>query len=230
LAFLVKRTFFKKLLVKREVMIEVLSAIGSISGILAMVLFVLFRRSAQKYVDAKAINLASIEDTGKITEEIEAVRSLYLQQSHAWKWIFEKEYDILEKVWKTTFELQSAARSLRPILDHLPENKDEQKKVYLIRYETYANAANGFRDVVFMNKPFIPPNVYDICIELRNTVADLQVDFEMTLCQIRDPNWDKINNAQKKLDEHLERLNQSIRNHVHGKITEAQQYDKTHCR
>ncbi len=69
---------------------DVLGAIGATAGTISAILFVIFRNSAQKYVDEKAKNLATIEDTAKITTEVEKVKAGYLQRSHAWKQIFEK--------------------------------------------------------------------------------------------------------------------------------------------
>ena len=53
---------------------DILSAIGAISGVIAIGLFAIFRKGAQKYVDEKAKNLATIEDTQKITNEVEMVK------------------------------------------------------------------------------------------------------------------------------------------------------------
>ena len=63
---------------------EILNIISLIASGVASVLVFVFRKGAQKYVDEKAKNLATREDIGKITNEIERVKTEYIQRSHAW--------------------------------------------------------------------------------------------------------------------------------------------------
>jgi len=204
-------------------MYEIIQWMGSLSGIVAIVLFFIFRKGAQNYVDEKAKNLATIEDTAKITQEVEGVKNLYHRQSHAWKWVFEKEYEILRRVWDSTWDFQATARSLRPIMDRLPQDEEEKRKVFQERYKYHGDAVNAFRDVVLKNKPFIPPNVYEECLELRKLVVDLQVDFEMSFEKDERADWKMIHEHGKKLDDKLEELNVKIREYVHTKMYDAQQ-------
>jgi hypothetical protein len=201
---------------------EILDAIGSLAGIAAVALFLIFRKGAQRYVDEKAKNLATLEDTERITEEVERVKATYLQRSHAWKQIFEKEYSLLRDVWNSTWEFQATARSLRPISDLLPEDVEEQKTVFRKRYESHGGAVNAFRDLVIKNRPFIPPHVYESCLSLRTTVIQLQVNFEMSFDGEIKPDWEKIVKCGRDLDDQLEKLNTAIRNHIYGKIDGAE--------
>jgi hypothetical protein len=167
--------------------------------------------------------LATVEDIAKITQEVEGVKALHLRQSHAWKWVFEKEYEILKLVWDSTWEIQATARSLRPIMDQLPQDEEKKKSVYLERYKCHVNALNAFKDVVLKNKPFIPSSVYENCLELRSLVIDLLIDFEMSFRDDEQPDWKLIRECSKKIDDKLEELNLSIREHVYTKISNAQQ-------
>jgi len=197
---------------------EILSTIGAISGLIALGLFAIFRKGAQKYVDEKAKNLATIEDTQKITDEVEKVKTNYQQRSHAWKQLFEHEYSILKDVWDSTWEFQAHARSLRPMFDHLPEDPEKEKDVFRKRYDRYAEAVEVFKDSVIKNRPFIPTHVYEACMSLREVVIELQVDFEMSFNDKHKADWKKIHDCSKKLDTHIENLNMSIREHIYGKI------------
>lgn len=201
---------------------EILNVISLIAGIVASILFVIFRNSAQKYVDEKAKNLATIEDTQKITNEIEKVKTDYLQRTHAWKQIFEFEYSVLKEVWSATWDFQAHARSLRPIMDHLPEDPEKRKEVFIERYNKYSETVNLFRNSVIKNQPFMPVHVYEACMSLREVVIELQVDFEMSLNDRHEPDWRKINECSKKLDERIENLNVSIREHIYGKMKGAE--------
>lgn len=196
---------------------EILNYISAASGAIALGLFVIFRNSSQKYVDEKAKNLATIEDTQKITDEIEKVKANYLQRSHAWKYLFELEYSILKEVWGSTWEFQAHAKSLRPIFDNLPQDPEKAKDVFKERYEKYGKTVETFKDSVLKNKPFIPPHVYDSCMSLRNLVVELQVDFEMSFHDSK-PDWRKINECNQKINTQLENLNMVIREHIYGKI------------
>ena len=197
---------------------EIINIIGTISGAIAVVLFVMFRKSLQKYVDEKAKNLATIEDTQKITDEVEKVKSDYQQKSHAWKQLFEKEYIILKDVWDSAWELQAHARSLRPSLDDLPQDPEERKEVFIERHSRYVEAVKSFKDNVIKNRPFIPTHVYDACMTLRIVVIELEVGFEMSFNDGSNPDWEAIRNCGKELDVHIENLNTSIREHIYGKL------------
>ena len=201
---------------------EILNVISTIAGVVAIILFVVFKNSTQKYVDEKAKNLATIEDMEKITNEVEKVKTDYLQRSHAWKHIFEYEHAVLKEVWSATWDFQAHARSLRPIFDHLPEDAEKEKAVFAERYKKYAETGNKFRDAVIKNQPFMPVHVYEACMSLREVVIELQVDFEMSINDTTRPDWKKINECSKKLDERIENLNVSIREHIYGKIRGAE--------
>ena len=201
---------------------EILDAIGSLAGVAAVALFVIFRKGTQKYVDEKAKNLATIEDTEKITEEVEKVKTAYLQRSHAWKQVFEREYALLVDVWKCTWEFQATARVLRPVLDHLPVDADEQKEVFRKRHAGYVEAVNDFRDLVIKSRPFIPPHVYEIVLSLRESVIQLQVNFEMSFEDGIEPDWKRVHECGKQLDDQLEELNSAIRNHIYGKMGDGE--------
>ncbi|WP_320040734.1 hypothetical protein [uncultured Desulfobacter sp.] len=55
-------------------------------------------------------------------------------------------------------------------------------------------------------------------MSLREVVIELQVDFEGTFYYRDKADWKMIRENNKKLDEHLEKLNMSIREHIYGKI------------
>jgi len=203
-------------------MIDIIAWIGAVSGPLAVGLLLIIRNGAQKYVDEKAKNLATIEDIARITGSIETVKAMHLRQSHAWKWIYEKEYEILRDVWSSTWEFQATARSLRPNLDRLPEDEEARKNVFRERYDLHNESAIKFKNTVMMHQPFIPPAVYESCLELRSIVIELQVDFEMSM-EDDKPDWRKVHECGKKLDQSLSALNEKIRDHVHGVIKDAEQ-------
>ena len=198
-----------------DVVFNWLSVIGTVSGAVAIALLKVFQKSTQSYVDEKARNMATLEDTAKITAEIESVNAKFELSTYAKKHLFDKEYDLLREVWKSTWEFQAMARSLRPILDSLPEDMDEQKKVFLERYNKYGVAVQGFRETVVKNKPFMPQDIYDLCLSLRQIVIRLQINFESSLRNNGNIDWDKIWKWGEELDAELDKLSDSIRKHIY---------------
>jgi uncharacterized protein YdcH (DUF465 family) len=58
-------------------------------------------------------------------------------------------------------------------------------------------------------------------MSLRKVAIELQVDFEMSFNKINDPDWKKIVECNNKLDEKIEQLNISIREHIYGKLLDT---------
>jgi hypothetical protein len=195
---------------------EILETIGAWGGYVAVALILIFRKSAQKYVDKKAENLATIEDTAKITQEVESIKSQHLRQSHAWKWIFEKEYLVLEQVWRASWEIQNSARAVRPNFDSVPADPDEAKKEYKERSVKYSEAVELFLNIIIKQRPFIPPSIYETCEQIQDSVIKLKNEFEKTFRGVDERiEWKTIREQGVKLEDLMAQLNNSIRQHIH---------------
>ena len=184
---------------------------GTTGGIISPLLLVVFRSSAQRYTDKKAENLATIQDTGRITDKVERIKSDYQMQFQASRFVYENEYSLLKEVWKECWELQAKARSLTPVVDRSPADEAERKQNLFARYQAYVAQIELFKASVIKNKPFIPPSVYSVCLEIWKLVVPLQVTFEMSFQGIREPDWIEIESSGKVLDEKLELLSDAIR-------------------
>lgn len=123
------------------------------------------RKGSIKYVEEKAKNLATKEDIGEITNTVEEVKKTHENYSHAWKEIFEKEYSILEGVWESAWKLQSTVRKLKPNTDFRDKNKSADQ-INRERWDDYFKAKNEYIDSIILTRPFIPPNIYENCIEI----------------------------------------------------------------
>jgi hypothetical protein len=62
-------------------------------------------------------------------------------------------------------------------------------------------------------------------MDLRQVVIELQVDLEKSLNDRSkiEPDWKKVHECSKTLDQKIENLNVSIREHIYGKINRAEQ-------
>ncbi len=187
---------------------------GTIGGIASPALLLMFRSSAQKYTDKKAENLATIQDTGKITDQVERIKSDYLMWLQASRFIYEREYVLLGEVWKESWELQAKARSLTPVFDRVPEDEAKRKEELIKRYESYVEQVNNFKAAVVKMKPFVPLDVYSSSHRIWEIVVSLQVTFTMSFQGIKEPDWLKVEESCRSLDSELEQLCQAIRNCV----------------
>lgn len=192
----------------------ILQLVGTVGGIASPALLIAFRSSAQKYTDKKAENLATIQDTGKITDQVERIKSDHQMWFQASRFVYENEYALLKEVWKESWELQAKARSLTPVFDRTSSDEAERRKELALRYDAYVQQVNRFKAAVIQIKPFLPREVYSSSDKIWRIVASLQVIFEMSFQGIRDPDWEKIEANGKELDDELEVLCQAIRSRV----------------
>jgi len=191
-----------------------------------VVLYVIIKKSLQKYLDEKAKNTASKEDIAKITNEIERVKASYTQRFHSWKHQFEKEYVILEEVWSSVWETQAFVKAL---IRELPMDMDEKEKrdgLLKFRENEYLDSANKFKEAILQKKPFIPPDVYEACAAIKDLIAEIQTDFDLCVKGGDAPDTRDINENLKKLDDYLEGLNLAIRNRIYG-ISDASEHNET---
>lgn len=130
---------------------------------------------------------------------------------------------MLKDVWRSTWEFQATARSLRPILDFLPMEPERIQEVLQKRGEIHNASVKDFIETVVKNKPFIPQEIYDNCLSLREVVVDLQMEFRKSIDRpSASLDWELIRESGRHLDERLEALSNAIRRYVHGK---AEQFD-----
>jgi hypothetical protein len=191
---------------------------GSIGGLLAFIILSLLKVGTFRYVDEKAKNLATVQDIQEITNKIESVKTEYVNRSYAWQKFLDFEFEIVKDVWKASWELQASVRSLNPIIERVPENQEERRKVYLARYKYYGEKINLFREAVLSNQPFIPPEIYASSMEIKKLVIPIQVQFEMTFDNGRDPDWEKIIKNSEELDKKIDEFNVQIRTYLYDKL------------
>lgn len=186
-------------------------------GILPLVIF-LVQQSAKSFFNEKSKNLATRQDIEDITKKVEQVKTDYINQSYAWKKFFDFELENIKNVWNACWELQSSARSLRPILDELPMDKEKEKELFWERYREYIKKKNSYIDMVIKNQPFIPPEIYSLSAEVKKLAITLEVDFKICLQYDQNPKWDTILETNKKLDLIIDDLNEQIRNYIYIKL------------
>ena len=181
------------------------------------------------YFKEKGKNLATKEDIGVITHEIEEVKSQYskdieilradlAKQSHVHQVRFEHEFKILADIWDSLIHLRKMTGQLRPILDtYNPEESEEQRKSR--RLGEFISAYNGLADKIEKNRPFYPTTVYDGLIELIRIVDKEAIEY-----QSRSPNpmtegfdpkyWEKAHQNSDRIIASIDNLCEIIRNRI----------------
>ena len=113
----------------------------------------------RSYLSRKAENLATKEDIGKVTTEVEAVKAAIGSRLHVSQVRYEKEFQILSDLSEKLVELRDASLSLRPTIDFVPQDEKKEKQKRLIRF----HEANRALYVVSETKrPFYPEQVYKV--------------------------------------------------------------------
>jgi hypothetical protein len=138
--------------------------------IAAMFGFLLLKHYLPSYFGKKAENLATKEDIGAITQEIEAVRHQYSAELEKLRAVagarvnvdqarYGTELDILKNMASALVDLRDAVLSLRPAFDSYDSEEDEADRKQR-RLGRYFEAARGAYEVYEKCRPFYPDDIY----------------------------------------------------------------------
>jgi uncharacterized protein YoxC len=143
-----------------------------------------------KYLGKKAENLATKEDVGQITKQVESIRHLYLKELESLRAVmnaqlyihqtrYQNEFNILKDLSEKIFELRDSGLSLRPVLDHINQNEPEEKRK-ANRLNRYSAAAVAFYKMYESYKPFYPAEIYSSITELNKLIRKEAVEYAIT--------------------------------------------------
>jgi hypothetical protein len=135
-------------------------------GMAALVL--LAKHYLPTYITEKGKNLATKEDIGEITKEIEKVKYSYAHEletiraslgsrGHIYQIRYKHEFEILLKLCELLVEFRDATISLRPAADIInkDESEEDRKKRRLNRYSEASLAIYTFSAYSSPNRPGI---------------------------------------------------------------------------
>jgi hypothetical protein len=186
-------------------------------------LMLFMRHLLPSYVAEKGKNLATKEDIGAITREIESVKATYAEniealraalssRSHIHQVRYEQEFAFLLELTEKVVELRNAAMSLRPTVSFGKEEgtEEEVKKRRLARYSEARHAIHVFSDT---RQPFLPAKIYAALDELGQVAWNEAVAYSM-----HSPNesdyWEGVLENQRAILERSNNLLQEIRRRV----------------
>lgn len=183
-----------------------------------------------KYFEEKGKNLATKEDIGAITDEVEKVKIQYskdieilksdlLRQSHSHRVRYEHEFKLLTEIWDALIHLQNKTLSLRPVFDqHTPGESEKERKANRLKH--FSEAYMGLIDKVEKNKPFYPTSIHSKLIELTNLLRQEAIDFGHLSPNLNsdfsfDPKyWEKAISNSKIIIKSIEEICEVIRENV----------------
>ena len=86
---------------------------------------------------------------------------------------FETEFSAYQKIFDYLFLFSTTTSNLFPIMDYLPCDEEEKKKIFKKRYSEFCDAYINYSEVLEKNAPFIPEEHYEMFKELRRQANDL---------------------------------------------------------
>ncbi|HGE6917179.1 TPA: hypothetical protein ACGCBC_000829 [Pseudomonas aeruginosa] len=130
----------------------------------------------KRYIGEKGKNLATKEDIGEITNEIEKVKNQYSADleglkaglSHRAKYYgyrYEREFQVLEELTSLLVDVRDSVVSLRPMLDSRPSGKSDGE-IKEERLKRYYDARRKLYDLREKKRPFFPGEIYDCICDL----------------------------------------------------------------
>ncbi|WP_419403669.1 hypothetical protein [Stenotrophomonas rhizophila] len=132
-------------------------------AIVAVVFFLLGKFSEKffsSYVSEKGKNLATKEDVGDITREVESIRADLSGKLATHGFRYQQEFEVLAELSHQLFDLASACAQLRPVLDYVDptKTKEEIAEERLTRLHEARYALHLTRE---RKRPFYPGDIYE---------------------------------------------------------------------
>jgi hypothetical protein len=160
-----------------------------------------------KYLEEKTKNLATKQDVGEITAQIESIKTQYAKRSLVHKLSFEKEFEILSELWRALVELRGATLNLRPVFDHydLKETEEERKQK---RLSLFGEKFNTFAGIVDKNRPFYPQKIYQVLFDILMIAKNEAIEFSYPATENQRPDRSYWDNAQKNHQVIVEKIDQ----------------------
>ena len=143
----------------------------------------------KRYIGEKGKNLATKEDIGEITNEIEKVKNQYSADleglkaglSHRAKYYgyrYEREFQVLEELTSLLVDVRDSVVSLRPMLDSRPSGKSDGE-IKEERLKRYYDARRKLYDLREKKRPFFPGEIYDCICDLDRISRGEALDYHM---------------------------------------------------
>lgn len=110
--------------------------------------------------------------------EVERYRIKAEELTYVSKVQFETEYEIYKVIFAALFDFAAASSNLFPYgLDQIPADINDRKAEYITRYEFYVDSFNTYSRAVETHAPFMPKEIYEKFISIRQTANEIACMF-----------------------------------------------------
>ena len=187
----------------------------------------LFVKFLHSYYSMKAEGLATREDIEEIAYKIESIKNLYSKDLASLKaqlnsrlfihqTRYQNEFDILKELSAVVTNLRDAVYTLRPKIDFVGSDGEEEKER---RLENYNSASIAFYKVYIVNKPFYPEKLYQQLKSLYKLAYHEVLQYSHYSSQPGNRNYkasyyDDAAEMREKILEETEKIENQIRDRV----------------
>lgn len=134
------------------------------------------------YAAEKGKNLATKEDVGEITREVESIRADLSGKLVTHGFRYQKEFEVLEELSHQLFDVASAAAQLRPVVDYIDPTKS-QEEIAEPRLRKLHDARYALRLTRERKRPFYPAEIYEHLLAIDNVAHTESVQYRFFLEQ-----------------------------------------------
>ena len=189
----------------------------------------LLKNYLPSYFGEKGKNLATKEDIVEITDKIEGVKNQYViesekvrakldRESQVHRVQFEKEFEILYNLWGKLVALKNATLQLRPILDTIDPNKNEDERK-IERLGVFKDAYFSFAKFVEENQPFFQKAIYPLIINIINIARTEADNYLYTspypgVRRYKEDYWEKAYKASGEIIKSINKVEEAIRKRI----------------
>lgn len=164
------------------------------------------------YLKIKGANLATKEDVGDVTREVEGIKAKLEHSVFISKLQFENEFNIYKEIWNSLVDLRNATLRLRPVYEKTDSEMTEEE-IKLAKLNLFVERYNDFYEVLEKNKPFYSKLVYSSLKDVTDICYSEFVDFDVLIIGDKDY-WKIAIKNRKKIIELIELTCESIRNRI----------------
>jgi Txe/YoeB family toxin of Txe-Axe toxin-antitoxin module len=202
---------------------ELISIVNSLLILLIVCLGAIFLPS---YLREKGKNLATKEDIGNITEQVERVKVDYTaaierlrsdlsRTAYVHRVQFDLEIQSYREVWQKAINLRRTTHGLRPLLDAAYAEGETEESRRKERLDRYSKALDEFIITVDENKPFYVQGVFEKLNALSRLTYGEAVDYGFQRSDDAEY-WRRAGKNVEKINGLIDDICEAIRSRVSG--------------
>ncbi len=113
---------------------------------------------------------------------------------------FDTEFTAYEKIFECMFKFSVYTRQLYPVFEWQITDKQKRNEVFTQRWEDYKDAFNTFSEIIEINAPFIPEDIYEMFVKMRSLANEIAANYEDI--RIEDREEDRASNRKEAYEKY----------------------------